>query len=375
MSNFSIRKQCIFCDSDLTNHLLNQDLKNYVGHYAVDKSTDKDHLIPYNVLICDSCNTSQIKYLGDVEEVYKINHADGVGITMQQMHEKKLNLILKYKDCVHNIIEIGSSKGILSDLILKNIQTNYYIVEPSYFGETTGKVIINDYYENVDDSKIDADTIIMSHVFEHFYEPKIILEKIKNNQNIKNIFLTFPNFEKYIDENIFHVLNTEHTFYVDNDFLRILFGKYGFELVEMDFYKSHSVMFYFRRNDIINNQDILINKKSNIQKYFQNVVDTVQYFNNIIDNNPEREVYLFPASCHSIFLSIFGLKYSNLTGFVDNSPNKIGKEVYGLGTKICSFRDIIENKKKSIILINGGVFNSEIENTLNSNNIEYYKFE
>jgi hypothetical protein len=377
MNNFFVRNKCIFCGSNLDNHLLEQDLENYVGHYAVEKCTSKPHLIPYNVLTCNSCNTPQIKYLGDINEVYKVNHADGVGVTMQQMHEKKLNLILKYKDFVHNIIEIGSSKGILSDLIIKNIETNYYIIEPSYFGNFDGKIIINDYYENVDDSKINADTIIMSHVFEHFYEPNIILEKIKNNSNVKNIFLTFPNFEKYIDEGIFHVLNTEHTFYVDNNFLRILFKKYGFELIEMDFYKSHSVMFYFRRIDNSydnNSEDILINKNANIKGYFQDVIDTVQYFNTIIDNNPEKEIYLFPSSCHSIFLATFGLKYFNLEGFIDNSPNKIGKNVYGLGTKIFSFKDIVENKKECLILMNGGVFNLEIEHILKSNNIEYYKF-
>lgn len=373
--NFTVREKCIFCSSDLTNHLFEQDLENYVAHYAVEKLCDKFDLIPYNVLSCDKCGALQTKYLGDLNEIYKINHADGTGITMQKMHEKKLDLILKYQKNVNGIIEIGSSIGMLSDLILKNIDTNYYVIEPSYFGNTEKRIIISDFYENVNDEDLDANTLIMSHVFEHFYNPLEILEKIKNNNKIENIFLTFPNLEKYISEGIHHVLNTEHTFYVDNNFIEQVFKLYGFELIENDIYKTHSVFFYFKRNEKIKTQDVILkNEKSDISNYFQKIKETVDHFNRIIKCNPQKNIYLFPASCHSIFLSVFGLNYKSLTGMVDNSPNKIGKKVYGLELEIFSFKETLKNNKDSIFLINGGIFNSEIEQQLIQNNVEYHTF-
>lgn len=369
---FSVRQECIFCKNKLEDEFFKTDLKNFVSHYAVDEKESNFHLIPYNVFTCGKCKTVQLKYLGDIDEVYKINHADGTGITMQKMHEKKLNLIIKHKDNVDGIIEIGSSRGILSDLILEKMNVDYNIIEPSYFGSLEKKNIINDYYENVDDKNIKANTIIMSHVFEHFYKPLDILNKIHENSNIKNIFLTFPNLEKYISNDIHHVLNTEHTYYVDNDFIKDLFESYGFELVESDFYKNHSVFFYFRRTNNEVKNVVLYNKKHNISNFFEKIYETVDMYNNIIDNNLDKNIYMFPASCHSIFLSIFGLKYQSLFGMLDNSPNKIGKYVYGLGTKIFSLKETIKNDKNFVLLINGGVFNEEIKQELVDNNVEYY---
>lgn len=371
--NYKVRTNCVFCGSKLSDHLFEKDYDNYVSHYAVenDVSIDTFHLIPYNVLKCEECGTSQIKYLGDIGEVYKINHADGTGITMHNMHQSKLDFILKHKSNIDGILEIGSSKGILSDLIIDSLETNYCIIEPSYFGNYEKKTVIHDFYENVDDTSIESNTLIMSHVFEHFYEPLEIIDKIEKNKNIENIFLTFPNLEQYVEDNIFHVLNTEHTFYVDNNIIQQLFLKYGFELEEKKFFGVHSVHFYFKRVKNSNKEIKLWNEKHDVEKYYNGAIELVNRYNNIIDSNLDKDIYLFPASCHSIFLTIFGLKYHKLKGMIDNSPNKINKKMYGINLPIYSFTETMENKN-SIFLMNGGMFNDEVEKKLIDNSIEYY---
>jgi hypothetical protein len=368
-----MRTNCIFCKSKLKTHLFPSDLEAYVAHYAVEKSDNSAVSIPFNVLKCDNCYALQLKYLGDVNEVYKINHADGTGSTMKIMHEEFLNLILKYKDKINNIIETGSSVGILADCILEKIKTEYNIIEPKYFGNTEDRNIINDFYENVDDKKIDANTIVMSHVFEHFYEPLEILNKIQQNKNIENIFLTFPNLEQYVINDINHVLDTEHTFYIDNQFLKKLFMIYGFEPQEEKLFKDHSIMLYFKRskNSQIQNID-LKNNKHDLSDFFKNIKDKVKYFNEIIDSNKDKNVYLFPASCHSIYLSIFGLKHKNLKGMVDNSKNKIGKKMYGLDCEIFSFKEVVENDNDAVFLMNGAMFNHEVFDDIIRNKKEYY---
>ena len=370
--NYKTRTNCVFCGSKLSDHLFENDYDNYVAHYAVDNHSDSTthHSIPYNVLKCGQCGTSQMKYLGDIEEIYKINHADGTGSTMHNMHQSKLDLILKYKDDIEGILEIGSSKGILSDLIIDNLKTDYCIIEPSYFGNYENKTVINDFYENVDDTSIECNTLVMSHVFEHFYNPLEIIQKIEKNKNIENIFLTFPNLEEYIEKNIFHVLNTEHTFYVDNNIIEQLFLKYGFELKEKKLLGVHSVHFYFKRTTA-NKEIKLHNKKHDVKHYYYSVFEIVTRYNNIIDTNPDKDIYLFPASCHSIFLTIFGLKYEKLKGMIDNSPNKIGKKMYGIDLPIYSFNETMKNKN-AIFLMNGGMFNNEVEKKLIDNSIEYY---
>lgn len=367
--NYSVRKNCIFCNHELFNTYFTENLSNFVAHYSVDNEYDNHsyHKIPFNVCICDNCKTPQIKYLGELNEVYRINHADSTGEVMSNLHIENSKFIIKYKDSIKNIIEIGSSKGILADLLLDKLNLTYFIIEPTYFGSfSDNKIIINDFYENVRDETIGANTLIMSHVLEHFYEPIKILEKIYNNQNITNIFLTFPDLEYYINNGVYHVLNTEHTFYVDTDFLIGLFDCFGFELVEKNSYKNHSILFYFKKNNIKNKKICfenknynLENKNYNLEDFFRGVQKSVNKFNKIIEDSKTKNVYIWPASIHSLYLLMFGLNEDKLSGFTDNSINKIGKKMYGTKLNVFNYK-LISEDASSIILINGGIFNSEI---------------
>lgn len=362
------RKKCIFCETQLNKPIFETDLNCFSGHYPIDRQELYFEKNPFNICVCEKCRTPQLKYLGNVNEVYKINHADNTGELIFNLHKINTDFIFQYKNLINNIIEVGCSVGTLSDMILEKYETNYHIIEPNFLGKTTNKKIINDYYENVEDDKIDADTLIMSHVFEHFYEPKKILKKITQNKKLKNFFLVFPDLEHYINNQILHVLNTEHTFYVDNDFLIKLISMHGFELIEKINYKNHSIIFYFRRNKIVENIDEIFvdfeNKNYDLDLFFEQIKYKIEKYNNIIDKNDS--VYIWPASIHSIYLTIFGLNYHKMMGFLDNSKLKIGKKMYGLNLPIESFEETVKNNKNKI-LINGGVFNQEIQKLLNDN--------
>jgi len=372
---FSIRKNCIFCETKLDNTYFKDDYANYTAHYQVDKTTKIDEMtkIPFNIFICSKCKTVQNKYLGDLSEIYKINHADSTGTTMINLHKKNKDLILKYKEKITNVIEIGSSKGVLADLILENLDFKYFIIEPSFFGERKNKIIIDDYYENVDDSNINANTIIISHVFEHFYEPNKILEKIYLNKNITNFFLVFPDLEHYINNNVLHVLNTEHIYYIDNDFLIKVLESYGFNLVEKEYYNGHSVLFYFNRDEFIEKKQInCVNTNYSLDLYYNNIFTNVDKCNSLLNINTNCKKYIWPSSIHSLYLFIFGLDEKLLDGMLDNSLNKIGQKMYGTNLEIISFDKIIEeNDENTFLILNGGVFNIEVENKVKNSNIKY----
>ena len=51
---------------------------------------------------------------------------------------------------------------------------------------------------------------------------------------------------------------------------------------------------------------------------------------------------------------------------IDNSPNKIGKKMYGIDLPIYSFNETMKNKN-AIFLMNGGMFNTEVEKKLIDN--------
>jgi hypothetical protein len=197
--NYTIRKNCIFCNLELLNTFFVNDYNIPVGSYNIEKNDEKIIKIPFNVLCCENCKTFQTKYLGNLNDIYKNNHADGCGTIRLKMNDKFAELIKTNISNISNILEVGAGSGILSLSILNIIQNiNYIIIDPFYFGIKENRTIINDYLENVDLTSINTNILVMSHVFEHFYEPLKIIEKIANSNNIEYVCLNFPDLETYV---------------------------------------------------------------------------------------------------------------------------------------------------------------------------------
>ena len=93
------------------------------------------------------------------------------------------------------------------------------IIDPYYFGVKENRNIINDYIEQINLTNINTNTIIMSHV----YEPLTIIKKIEKSNNIDYVCLCFPDLEIYIKNNTYNVLIPEHTYYIENNFLKQIF--------------------------------------------------------------------------------------------------------------------------------------------------------
>jgi len=370
MDNFNIRTNCIICNNLLNNTFFTKDLSIPISCYC-NESKDSDNIfIPYNVYTCLNCKTSQTKYLGNLDIIYKFNHADSTGDIMKNLHKYACNVLKKYINNITNITEIGSAKGILSNLVLqeyKNI-SKYYIIEPEFIGNITEKqIIINDFFENVNiDKYSDSNTIIISHVMEHFYNPIDVLKRIQENSNIEYFLLIWPDLEHYKDNNIYHVLNTEHTFYIDNNCIQLLFNNHSFEMLEQIKYENHSVIYFFKRNNNLKSQE-LINKNYLIDSYFNTLLNRKQEIIEFIkyNRNNNKKICIWPASVHTQFLLMI-TEIKDIDFVLDNSPNKIGKYIYGYNLECKSFEDNCNNEMNAIIL-NGGCFNKEVINKINLN--------
>jgi hypothetical protein len=213
-----------------------------------------------------------------------------------------------------------------------------------------------------------ADTIIMSHVFEHFYEPIKIIEMIRKNMDIEYVYICHPNFDAYVIEPTYNILHCEHTFYIENEFLVKLWEFYGFRLIHSHNINNYAIAFEFKR-ETKNTHQFPINLRTDdsLNKYHTMMFDRINHLNDIIDNT-NKSIYIWPCSIHSVILFNFGLNYKKITAMLDNSPNKIDKYMYGYNLKCLSFKNIIEIVDKEIIIImSGGCFNSEIVQKTNKN--------
>jgi hypothetical protein len=353
---FDTRTSCIFCQESLLEDYFEHD-KNIALSTGLFPTQIKGYFIPFNIQRCTKCNGFQNKYLGNLTLVYGNNHIDNFGTVKSKMHSFFSDFIVKNK-LLCNTLEIGACHDVLSRLLLeKNPNNKIHIIDPYFTGHVNGLHIIPEFIEKYDISTLDVNAIIMSSVFEHFYNPIDILKKLHDAKNIKYIYLNHPDLEGAIKNDIHINFNIEHTFYISTENLIDLFEKYGFSLTRKETYSSHTIGFEFTRktNDDIDEDKVIINYHYSIVKnYLLRLAKKVENINQFMIDNSHLTFYLWPTSIHLSPLFVNGLDTLRIKAFLDNSPNKIGKYLYGYPLQCESFEVTKDKNDPSICILLGG---------------------
>jgi len=348
------REICCICNNTTFRDILDKDIQisQSLNLYDTKKSND---LIPYNIIECKKCNSSMIKYLADINIVYGKNHNDACGSLKSEKHIKFKNFILENKN-IKSICEIGAASGELANSIVEeksNIE--YKIIEPNYHGKPNKKIkIIKSYFEILDKEVLKADCLIMSDVFEHFYNPLEALKKI-SEVGYEYVILNHPDFDNAVENNQWIILNIEHTFLIEHQLLFNLYNNFGYTLNRRFDFKKFSLFLEFKKeNNLVPKPIKNISTSKNIRKFVNNIKNLSEKMNEYINNNINREYYIWPCSVHSTTLFLFGLDYTKFKGILDNSPNKINKYIDGYNLLCGSFNEMIKKQNKNITIIISG---------------------
>jgi hypothetical protein len=364
---YTQRKECLLCKSTELEDILHNEYSFPLGNFVVNSPHREFHFLPYNVQICKGCSTVQTKYIGDIHLIYEHNFAGAFGTIRNSMNELFADFILE-NTSISQIVEVGAGNGGLSESILDRQNLPYTIVDPSYCGPTEKREVISRFFESMDMASLRANTVVMSQVFEHFYDPCKIIETIQDSR-IDYIYISWPDLESFIKNGVYHVLNPEHTFYVENEFLVELFREYNFTLGRTFFHKNHSVFFEFiRSKESIRKGIFPRNKKTleDTQAFYRRVFQNIQRANFAIQETT-KPVYVWPCSMHTLFCIALGLKKDKIVAVLDNSPLKIGKYLYGYSYECKPFNDIIQSPEPKIVLLTGGCYNTEIQSFVEKN--------
>lgn len=350
---YSVRKTCCICESKLLEPLLPYDIETPITLSLFDTK----HLcpqIPYNIVVCTNCESTQIKYLGNISLVYKNNHIDAYGSTKSEKHCQFKNFILENKN-IKSICEIGAATGALALNIVEETNVNYTIIETDYHGEHNNKIkIVNSFFENADVNDIKADCLVMSDLFEHFYEPLTALDKIKKC-DYEYVILNHPDFDYAIKNKHCIILNIEHTFQIEHQLLFSLFNNYGYVLNRKINYKNFSLFLEFKKQSNLSHSPIKNHHtKTDTVSYANNIQNISKNINFYIDKNETKKFYIWPCSVHTFTLFLFGLNYKKFTGILDNSPNKIGKYIDGYDLLCSSFDNLLKENDKNVTIIISG---------------------
>ena len=321
--------------------------------------------------ICKDTGIIQLRKLLPINVLYLNQHNDGTGKYWQDHYTAFAKFLYKYKS--KNILEIGGAHDqIARNYRVLDLDINWTIVEPNpEHIEDTKIRVIKDWFDDkfvIDDH---FDTIIHSHVFEHTYDPIVFIEHIAKfmKKGDKHIF-TFPNLLPMLKLNWTNCLNFEHTVFLTEEITEYILKKYGFVILEKQYYGyPHSIFYATEKIDTPVNVEPIENKYEEYKRVFMDYVnfhlDMIKELNENIETS-DKSVYLFGAHIFSQTLIQFGLKTDKIVSILDNSQMKQGKRLYGTRFMIESPK-ILKDKGPVNMILKAGGYNAEIKKDILEN--------
>ena len=362
-----LRTNCAICKyPELNEFLIIKKMPVFMGVTDVSTSGELRDMI---FCECTSCNNIQLKELLDLEVVYSSNHnTETVGDLWKNHYSSFLNFIGD-KFVNKNVLEIGDPSAKIAKLT--DVYRKWIIIEKNPNFESDDKIIfINKFFE--EDFQIDdqIDVIVHSHFFEHLYEPITFLKKCHEILcEDGEMFFSIPDLRHFLEGDFLpnSILQFEHTYFIDETYVKYLCENNGFTIVKTHKYRNHSVFFHLKKTTLKNSEKIITDRISQIfiNKY-KILRGRISLINQSIKN--DYNVFLYGAHVTSQSYLFNGLSTSKIIGLIDGSNKKIGKYLYGTNFKTFE-PDIIKNYEQvTVICSHMGIYKDEISKNLISIN-------
>lgn len=351
-----LRKECVICLGKLQfifkreNYPITANPPNISQVYELDKYCDQ------SFFTCVNCSCVQMGNLIDPLLLYQGNHNNTYDTpTWKEHHLQFCKFIMKSN--IQTILEIGGN-GLLFKLI-NNSSLAYSCLD---ICNPIEKIDGIKYYqgncENLYYPK--GCNIVMSHVFEHLFNPRIFIENIDRSE-IESLYISIPNMKRMVELNTPNIIHNEHTYYIDAVNLEWLLSQYNYELCEVHEFKQHSFFFHFRRNIQVQKQKLQNRHEIAKQICFQ--IENI----NFKSINIKPNSFIIPAGLYGQLLYYY--KQPNILGFIDNDKTKQNHRVYGTPHYVYDFNILLNNKNATIYLL-AGHYNSELKKQIQSFNMD-----
>ena len=365
----NIRKNCVICNSkNLVDFLTIDEMPVYMG-ISKDIQRNTSEMI---FCECLDCKNIQLRKLIDIEILYSHNH--NIDIVGELWKKHYLSFVEFMSDDLTNktILEIGDPSAKIAKII--NSYNKWIIVEKNPNISSSDKIhFIEKFFDN--EFKIDEniDVIVHSHLFEHIYNPISFLKKCNEVLNIGgNMYFSIPDM-KYLLEGDFlpnSILHFEHTYFIDEVFVKKLAILTGFNINKTYRYNNHSVFFNLTKisNDL-NKQDDNIehnNISDRFLELYDNLKKSIFNLNKIISNYDNIFIYGAHVTTQSYIFN--GLDTTKFLGVIDGSESKIGNYLHS--TKLMTYNSSITTKYTNVAVIcsHMGIYMNEISEKLKSIN-------
>jgi hypothetical protein len=344
------RSNCVICDN-----------KDFCENFNLISTIDIVSSLPYeddevfelNFVGCKNCGCVQLKNLFEPDKIYEEPMQCFDGPILIKHHELFADFVFNRTRYYHELFEIGGSYGKIASKIINkykenNKDINYKILEfnVDHYPPIENIEYISGNCETYNFNGVN--TIIMSHVFEHLYEPKNFLKNISNH-NVREVFISIPDMDNLTKIGDINNLNIYHTYYINTDIISYLFQLYKFELKDIYYYDNNSIFYYFVKKEKylidnlkINNTQIMMNLK--------NFYDTLKQ--KVLSISINSKFFICPSGLYGRFVYFYLNENTqkNVIGFLDSDNMKIGKRLKGTTCNTYN-KQYIENAENPIVLI------------------------
>lgn len=363
MNQIIVRNKCVICESEsLKDFITIKSMPVYMG------VVDKEQEFIFEDMIftqCDNCSEIQLRKLMDVNIVYSHNHNTEIVGELWRNHYREFIEFLGEDIRGKIVLEIGDPAAKIAKLT--NIFEKWIIVEKNPNLESSDKILFRKEFfdENFEiDEKVEV--LIHSHLLEHIYDPLNFFRKCREILSEEgSMFFSIPdmNFSLKNGFSPNSILQFEHTYYLDNYFLKKICDITGFEINKSRYFSNHSVFYHLKKSEP---KESTYNKNYELSKIFNDLyevhVDKIKKINDLISGRDN--IYLYGAHITSQFYIFSGLDFTSIKGILDGSTSKIGKYLYGTNLKTFSPSEISKIEDVTVIVSHMGIYLEEISENL-----------
>jgi SAM-dependent methyltransferase len=313
------------------------------------------------------CGAVQLTKLVPLEILYQEQHVDGTGATWSKYYEDFAKFIQYQKP--KNVLEIGGGSGQLAQNVTKiNAKIKWTVIEPNPIIKETNQIkVISGFFDSSLKIAEKIDTIVLSQVLEHIYNPRKFILDIFNFLPVNGkAIIAYPQITSWLGKKYTNALNFEHTILID-DFIEYLFIENGFAVSDKNMYKDHSTFFVIEKKE----KKLSTSIPNKYKEYKSLFLNFISYHEKLVKElnlkiqNTSKPVYLFGAHIFATYLFSFGLDM-RLAGILDNSKLKQNRRFYGTDFVVSS-PSVLKGLGEVNIILKAGLYNDEIKKDILEN--------
>ena len=345
---------CRLCGSTKTSEVFHFDNHYIVHHLKASQDAENGFRSIFKLRECSSCG---FLYSPDYFAPKDYLYDNYITLSSQKKQVHALSIIENIKSfCVTSdpaILEIGCNDGSFLSLLQEEGLTKLSAIEPARDAHAEAiKVLpdtVNDFFgtRNVDKLLSTAsgfDVIVTRQVLEHISDLDDFLAGITACMRADGLLvIEVPDHTMnyfYGDYSFWE----EHINYFTINTLRYLLSKHGLEIVKSDTYlfSGQALVVYCRPNKNAANVAIHDSDLELRRRYISCFSGYRDAFKSYLDQKLSEygSIYIFGAGCRGLCLSSFLDLNDYISGFIDDSKEKVNKFVQGSNKPIHSFEDV-----------------------------------